>query len=102
MLSIFGLEHPNQYQHFIMIPMKIFMVLYVVENILHSIRQRIYIGSIKNSIKKLSMNVTIPHRIPSMKMVLIWKSMRILSLYLMTMKFHGLIMMKIFSKKIFI
>jgi hypothetical protein len=44
MLSIFGLVHRNQYQLFIMIHMKIFMVLYVVENISHSIHQPISIG----------------------------------------------------------
>jgi len=71
MLLIFGLVHQNQYPLFIMIHMKIFMVLYVVENILHFIHQQIFIGSIKNFIKKLIMNVIILHKILPMKMVLI-------------------------------
>ena len=71
MLLIFGLVPQNLYQLFIMIHMKISMELYVVENILHSIHQQIFIGWIKNFIKKLITNVIILHRKPPMKMAFI-------------------------------
>jgi len=69
MLLIFGLVHRNRSLLFIMIPMKIFTVSYVGENISLSIHPQISIGSIKNSIKNHIMNVMIPHSRPLMKMV---------------------------------